>query len=34
VPTLEIKPTHKVVAFYYANLAEFEKRGIKYEGAV
>jgi predicted helicase len=34
MPTLEIKPTHKAVASYYANLAEFERRGIKYEGAV
>jgi hypothetical protein len=34
VPTLEIKPTHKVVTSCYANLAEFEKRGIRYESAV
>jgi len=34
VPTLELKPTHKVVESYYANLAEFEKRGIKRESAV
>ena len=34
MPSLELKPTHKVVAAYYENLAKLEKRGIKYEGAV
>src|ERR1017187_3194314 len=34
MPSLELKPTHKVVAPYYENLAKLEKRGIKYEGAV
>ena len=34
MPTLELKPTHKVVAAYYDNLAKFEKLGIKYESAV
>ncbi len=34
MPTLELKPTHKVVAAYYASLAKFEKLGIKHETAV
>ena len=34
MPTLELKPTHKVVANYYDNLAKFAKLGIKHEGAV
>lgn len=34
MPTLELKPTHKVVAAYYDNLATFAKLGIKYETAV
>src|ERR1017187_10784511 len=34
MPSMELKPTHKVVAAYYENLAKLEKRGIKYEGAV
>ena len=34
MPTLELKPTHKVVAAYYDNLAKFAKLGIKHEGAV
>lgn len=34
MPSLEIKPTHKVVTAYYDNLAKFEKLGIKHEGAV
>ena len=34
MPTLELKPTHKVVAAYYDSLAQFAKLGIKHEGAV
>ena len=34
MPSLELKPTHKVVAAYYDNLAKFEKLRIKHEGAV
>ncbi len=34
MPTLELKPTHKVVAAYYDNLAKFAKLGIKHETAV
>ncbi len=34
MPTLELKPTHKVVAAYYDNLAKFARLGIKHEGAV
>jgi hypothetical protein len=34
MPTLELKPTHKVVTAYYDNLAKFAKLGIKHEGAV
>ncbi len=34
MPTLEIMPTHKVVAAYYDNLAKFAKLCIKHEGAV
>jgi len=34
MPTLELKPTHKVVANYYDNLAKFEKLGVKHEGAL
>jgi hypothetical protein len=32
--TVELKPNHKTVTTYYANLAKFEKLGIKYETAV
>ena len=31
---LKLKPTHKIVAAYYDNLAKFERLGIKHEGAV
>jgi predicted helicase len=34
MPTLELKPTHKVIATYYASLAKFKKHGIKHETAV
>ena len=34
MPTLEIKPTHKVVQAYYGSLKKFEKLGVKHEGAV
>jgi predicted helicase len=34
MPTLELKPTHKVVAAYYDNLEKFAKLGIKHETAV
>jgi len=34
MPTLELKPTHKVVAAYYDSLAKFARLGIKHEGAV
>jgi predicted helicase len=34
MPTLELKPTHKVVTAYYDNLAKFAKLGIKHETAV
>jgi hypothetical protein len=34
MPTLELKPTHKVVATYYDSLAKFTNLGIKHEGAV
>ena len=34
MPSLELKPTHKVVAAYYDSLAQFEMRGIKHESAV
>ena len=34
MPTLELKPTHKVVTAYYDNLKKFEKLGIKHETAV
>src|ERR1035441_9671647 len=34
MPTLELKPTHKVVAVYYDSLAKFAKLGIKHEMAV
>lgn len=34
MPSLELKPTHKAVATYYASLAKFQKLGIKHETAV
>lgn len=34
MPTLELKPTHKVVTAYYDSLAKFASLGIKYETAV
>jgi predicted helicase len=34
MPTLTLKPAHKVVSAYYDNLAKFEKLGIKHETAV
>ena len=34
MPTLSLKPTHKIVTAYYDNLAKFAKLGIKHEGAV
>jgi hypothetical protein len=34
MPTMTLKPTHKVVSDYYENLAKFEKLGIKYETAL
>jgi predicted helicase len=34
MPTLTLKPTHKVVAAYYENLAGFTRLGIKHESAV
>lgn len=34
MPTLELKPTHKVVTAYYDNLAQFEQLGVRHEGAV
>ena len=34
MPTLELKPTHKVVTAYYDNLAKFAKLGIKHKTAV
>ncbi|MCC6124325.1 MAG: N-6 DNA methylase [Pirellulales bacterium] len=32
--SLNLKPTHKAVAAYYDALAQFEKLGVKHEGAV
>ncbi len=32
--TLNLKPTHKAVAAYYDALAQFERLGVKHEGAV
>ena len=34
MPTLTLKPSHKVVSGYYDNLAKFKKHGIKHETAV
>lgn len=34
MPTLELKPTHKVVAAYYDSLKKFSHLGIKHETAV
>jgi predicted helicase len=34
MPTLTLKPAHKVVSAYYDNLAKFAKLGIKHETAV
>ena len=34
MPTLELKPTHEVVAACYDSLARFAKLGIKHEIAV
>jgi type I restriction-modification system DNA methylase subunit len=34
MPTLTLKPQHKVVSAYYDNLAKFAKLGIKHETAV
>jgi predicted helicase len=34
MPTLTLKPAHKVVSAYYENLAKFAKLGIKHETAV
>jgi hypothetical protein len=34
MPTLELKPTHKVVTAYYDSLAKFDRLGIKHETAV
>jgi hypothetical protein len=34
MPSLTLKPTHKVVSAYYDNLAKFAKLGIKHETAV
>jgi len=32
--SLSLKPTHKPVTAYYDALAQFEKLGVKHEGAV
>jgi len=32
--SLNLKPTHKAVTAYYGALAQFEKLGVKHEGAV
>ncbi len=32
--TLNLKPTHKAVRAYYEALAQFQKLGVKHEGAV
>ncbi len=32
--SLNLKPTHKSVKAYYDALAQFEKLGVKHEGAV
>ncbi len=34
MPQLTLKPTHKCVVAYYENLKQFEKLGMKHEGAV
>lgn len=34
MPSLNLKPTHKQVAAYYASLAKFAKLGVKHETAV
>ena len=34
MPSLSLKPNHKVVQAYYASLAKFAKLGVKHEGAV
>jgi hypothetical protein len=34
MPTLTLKPAHKVVSAYYDSLAKFAKLGIKHETAV
>jgi hypothetical protein len=34
MPTLELKPTHKVVSTYYDNLAKFARLGVKHKGVV
>jgi hypothetical protein len=34
MPTLTLKPQHKVVSAYYDNLAKFAKLGIEHETAV
>jgi hypothetical protein len=31
---LKLKPTHKAVTAYYESLQQFEKLGVKHEGAV
>lgn len=33
-PSLNLKPTHKAVTAYYAALSQFDKLGVKHEGAV
>ena len=34
MPSLELKPTHKVVTACYCSLAKFDKLGVKHETAV
>ena len=34
MPQLTLKPTHRCVVAYYENLKQFEKLGMKHEGAV
>ena len=34
MPTLNLKPSHKVIRDYYATLQQYEQQGIKHEGAV
>jgi hypothetical protein len=34
MPNLDLKPTNKAIKDYYLGLEEFDRHGVKHEGAV